>query len=52
MKDFFLSDCVRFENKVIVSSFVVTTKQVKPKKSGEPYLAIDAGRSKPRCGTT
>jgi hypothetical protein len=31
MKDFFLSDCARFENKVIISSFVVTTKQVKPK---------------------
>jgi len=40
MKDFFLSDCARFENKVIISSFVVTTKQVKPKKSGEPYLAL------------
>src|SRR5439155_13299541 len=40
MKDFFLSDCPRFENKVITSSFVVTTKQVKPKKSGEPYLAL------------
>src|SRR6202140_632456 len=40
MKGFFLSDCASFENKVIVSSFVVTTKQVKPKKSGEPYLAL------------
>ena len=40
MKDFFLSDCPRFENKVIVSSFVVITKQVKPKKTGEPYLAL------------
>ena len=40
MKDFFLSDCVRFENKVIVSSFVVTIKQVKPKKSGGPYLSL------------
>jgi 3'-5' exoribonuclease len=47
MKDFFLSDCVRFENKVIVSSFVVTTKQVKPKKSGEPYLALTLAD---RCG--
>jgi 3'-5' exoribonuclease len=47
MKDFFLSDCPRFENKVIVSSFVVVTKQVKPKKSGEPYLALTLGD---RCG--
>lgn len=47
MKDFFLSDCARFENKVIVSSFVVTAKQVKPKKSGEPYLALTLAD---RCG--
>src|SRR6266567_7602819 len=47
MKDFFLSDCPRFENKVITSSFVVTTKQVKPKKSGEPYLALTLAD---RCG--
>ena len=47
MKDFFLSDCPRFENKIIVSSFVVVTKQVKPKKSGEPYLALTLGD---RCG--
>jgi 3'-5' exoribonuclease len=47
MKDFFLSDCPRFENKVIVSSFVVTTKQVKPKKTGEPYLALTLAD---RCG--
>src|SRR6185503_2233818 len=49
MKDFFLSDCVRFENKVIVSTFVVTSKQVKPKKSGEPYLALTLAD---RCGQT
>ena len=47
MKDFFLSDCARFENKVIVSSFVVISKQVKPKKTGEPYLALTLGD---RCG--
>jgi 3'-5' exoribonuclease len=47
MKEFFLSDCHRFENKVIVSSFVVITKQVKPKKTGEPYLALTLGD---RCG--
>jgi len=40
MKEFFLSDCCHHENKVIVSTFVVTSKQVKPKKTGEPYLAL------------
>jgi Predicted HD-superfamily hydrolase len=40
MKDFFLSHCPQFENKIITSIFVVTTKQVKPKKNGEPYLAL------------
>jgi 3'-5' exoribonuclease len=43
MKDFFLGDCVQHENKVITSSFVVVSKQVKPKKSGEPYLALTLG---------
>jgi 3'-5' exoribonuclease len=47
MKDFFLSDCPQFENKIITSSFVVTTKQVKPKKSGEPYLSLTLAD---RCG--
>src|SRR5215471_16929566 len=40
MKDFYVSDASRHENKVIISSFVVAIKQVKPKKSGEPYLAL------------
>lgn len=43
MKDFFICDCVRFENKVVVSSFVVISKQIKPKKTGEPYLALTLG---------
>jgi 3'-5' exoribonuclease len=43
MKDFFICDCSQQENKVITSSFVVITKQVKPKKSGEPYLALTLG---------
>ncbi len=47
MKEFFLSDCPQFENKIITSSFVVSTKQVKPKKSGEPYLALTLTD---RCG--
>src|SRR6201997_4805407 len=43
MKDFFLCDCCHHENKVITSTFVVVSKQVKPKKSGEPYLALILG---------
>ncbi len=43
MKEFFICDCVRHENKVITSSFVVVSRQVKPKKSGEPYLALTLG---------
>jgi 3'-5' exoribonuclease len=43
MKDFFICDCVQHENKVVTSSFVVVSKQVKPKKTGEPYLALTLG---------
>jgi 3'-5' exoribonuclease len=43
MKDFFICDCLRHENKIITSSFVVVTKQIKPKKTGEPYLALTLG---------
>jgi 3'-5' exoribonuclease len=40
MKEFFISECCNQENKVITSSFVVASKQVKAKKNGEPYLAL------------
>src|SRR5215471_16322753 len=40
MKDFYLSDCSTHENQNIVSSFVVANKQIKAKKSGEPYLDL------------
>ena len=40
MKDFFVCDCPQNENKVITSSFVVASKQVKPRKTGELYLAL------------
>lgn len=40
MKDFYVCDASRYENKVITSSFVVASKQIKPKKSGENYLAL------------
>src|SRR5689334_19631397 len=40
MKDFFVCDCSRHENTVITSSFVVSSKQVKPRKTGELFLAL------------
>jgi len=40
MKEFYICDAGRFENQVITSSFVVASKQAKPKKSGELYLAL------------
>jgi 3'-5' exoribonuclease len=40
MKDFYISEASRFENQVITSSFVVVSKQAKPKKSGDIYLAL------------
>jgi 3'-5' exoribonuclease len=43
MKDFYIGECARHENKVITSSFVVVGKQIKPKKTGEPYLALTLG---------
>jgi len=43
MKDFYICDCVRHENKIVTSTFVVVTKQIKPKKTGEPYLALTLG---------
>ncbi len=40
MKEFFICHCAQQENKIITSSFVVASKQVKAKKNGEPYLAL------------
>ena len=40
MKDFYIASAAEQENKVIISSFVVASKQVKAKKTGEPYLAL------------
>ena len=45
MKDFYIGDCARHENKIVTSSFVVVGKQIKPKKTGEPYLALTLGES-------
>src|SRR5215472_9651891 len=43
MKDFYICDCSRHENKIITSTFVVVAKQIKPKKTGDPYLALTLG---------
>src|ERR1700720_44862 len=43
MKDFYICECVQHENKIITSTFVVVSKQIKPKKTGEPYLALTLG---------
>ena len=40
MKDFYIAGATEHENKVVISSFVVASKQVKAKKTGEPYLAL------------
>jgi len=40
MKDFYVRDAAQFENKTITSSFVVASKQVRPRKSGELYLQL------------
>ncbi|HWY68439.1 MAG TPA: OB-fold nucleic acid binding domain-containing protein [Terriglobales bacterium] len=40
MKQFFVKDAASQENQVITSSFLVSSKQIKPKKSGEIYLAL------------
>src|SRR6202522_1129351 len=43
MRFFHTSESPRHENKIITSSFVVVSKQIKPKKTGEPYLALTLG---------
>ncbi len=40
MKDFYVHDAARFENKVVISTFAVAAKQVKLKRTGESYLAL------------
>jgi 3'-5' exoribonuclease len=40
MKEFYICDCARLENQTITSLFVVASKQVKSKKSGELYLSV------------
>ena len=40
MKDFYVRDAAQFENKNITTYFVVASKQVKPRKTGEPFIAL------------
>lgn len=40
MKDFYVRDCAQHENKVITTTFVVASKQIKPKKTGDLYIAM------------
>jgi 3'-5' exoribonuclease len=40
MKEFYIQDAAQQENKVVTTSFVVSNKQIKSKKSGEPYLDL------------
>lgn len=40
MKEFFIEQSAERENQNITTSFVVASKQVKPKKNGDPYLAL------------
>jgi 3'-5' exoribonuclease len=40
MKEFYICDCARMENQTITSFFVVASKQVRSKKSGDLYLSV------------
>ena len=40
MKEFYIRDAAQQENKVVTTSFVVSNKQIKSKKNGEPYLDL------------
>jgi 3'-5' exoribonuclease len=40
MKDFYIADAAKFENKVVTSQFAVSTLQVREKKQGGQYLSL------------
>jgi len=40
MKEIYIRDAAQQENKVVSAAFLVTAKQLKPKKNGEPYLDL------------
>src|ERR1700683_3869027 len=43
MKEFYISDCARHENKIITAHFVAVSKQIKPINTAERYLALTLG---------
>lgn len=40
MKEFYVRDAAQHENQTITTTFVVASKQIKPKKTGELYIAL------------
>src|SRR3954463_15150626 len=40
MKDFYVRDAAQHENQNITTTFVVAAKQIKPKKTGDLYIAL------------
>ncbi len=40
MKDFYIRDAAQHENQNITTTFVVASKQIKPKKTGDLYIAL------------
>jgi 3'-5' exoribonuclease len=40
MKDFYIRDAANHENQTITTTFVVASKQIKPKKTGDLYIAL------------
>lgn len=40
MKDFYVRDSAQFENQTVTTTFVVASKQIKPKKTGDLYIAL------------
>lgn len=40
MKEFYVRDAAQHENQTIITTFVVASKQIKPKKTGDLYIAL------------
>src|SRR3954449_13328490 len=40
MKEFYVRDAAKHENQTITTTFVVASKQIKPKKTGDLYIAM------------
>jgi 3'-5' exoribonuclease len=40
MKEFYVRDAAQHENQTITTTFVVSAKQIKPKKTGDLYIAL------------